>query len=228
MRRFGLILALLPACVVAKSVGDDPETAGVDGGEGDPSGSTSTTTGASSVSATSTAGGTGTVTPSYEECGVNVVPVEPGGPSYTDIIECEEGCTITIHSGAPTGWSGDQAIADCLCMSIDCGGWNGNSGGGEEGPIPESEVSTSTTTGPLDCGYDPPPNAGPGEYSSRCVCETCEFVFEDISEEDVLALDEETCECLCQQGDCGGQQGYGEATSAGSETGVPDTSGTSG
>lgn len=227
MKRFApaLLLALTPACVVQKSVGEDPETAGV-GNEG-PGDATDTTSSTSGASATSQ-GGTGTATPSYEACGVTVVPVVPGGPRYTDILECAGGCTITIHSGAPTGFDGDKAIGDCLCQSIDCGGWTGNTGGGEEGPVSD-ESGTTSTGGNAGCGFDPAPGNGNGssEYSARCICETCEFVFEDIAEADAIAFteDESICECLCEQGNCGVVDGYGEVSGVYSSGEAPDSDG---
>jgi hypothetical protein len=224
----GLLAVLLPACVIDKSVGDDPESQGVqdDNGSSNSNGNSESdsTTAASgaSVSVSSSQGGTGTATPSYQECGVTVVPVEPGGPVYTDALVCAAGCSITIESGAPTGFQGSQEIGNCLCDSIGCGGWTSESTTGADPTSPDGD----STTGSAACGYDPAPDPSPGLYSSRCVCETCEFVFEDISEADVSALDDTICACLCESGDCGGVQGYGEATSGGSTGDVGDSSGT--
>jgi hypothetical protein len=194
--RHSLLLGmLLPACVVAKSVGDEPESQGV---ENDGSASESSSTSGGSISASSSQSGTGQSEPDYASCGVTIVPPGGGPVPYFDIVYCDGGCTIALHSAVPTGWNGDPEMGDCLCASIGCGGWSMD-------PVTTDPPTTDTTTGASGCGFEPEPWDGQ-PYSVTCGCETCNVSLDALSPDDANMLfdDAEICDCLCEQAGCGG------------------------
>jgi hypothetical protein len=224
VRRSIFLGLLLPACVLAKSVGDDPESEGVQGNTATPESEDSSSTSDGSISASSSQSGTGQATPDYASCGVTIVPPEPGQAYWSDELTCEGGCVLELRSTVPTGFEGDPETGDCLCESIGCGGWTGDTHG-------SGYVSDGDSGAVNSCDFDPPPWDGAGHYSVSCGCETCDVRFDDISPEDAdffFDNGEELCDCLCEDAGCGEPFAtHGEAGGSAS-TGLPGDDTTSG
>lgn len=239
----GLAL-LLPGCLVAKSVGDDPDTADLsdsaDSATEDPSDTAtppdSSTSG--SASGTSTSSGTGAPTATsgtvstvttgggdpLMQCGVE--PVPPGLPGYMYSFECGTGqCSFAFV--VPLPLDSDEDVAACLC-EIGCGepfGGEAEVGGGTPGPHGPDYDGV--------CDVEIYPNEGGGYYEQLCACETCEVSVEDVSAQTVLSPLE--CDCLCLEAGCGyseggtsgvGSDGESDSSTSGGTDGT-DTAGTS-
>lgn len=215
------VAGLLSGCFIDAKIGDDPESgsagttdSGDEGestttvfpGEGSGSASatstTSTTGGEPSASATATGPGPNPVDQdtALELCGVEVVPIEPGGPEYYEGVECSEGCSIDIQTSVP---SGIYEHGECLCEAIACGEPIGGttSEGGDVPTDTETDTETGETDGDPDgCGPFPDGNAG-----FTCSCEMCSI---DVNDVDAAWLDGEAdleaiCECMCGGAGCG-------------------------
>lgn len=150
------------------------------------------TASATSGSPTMTSAGEddGSTLDALEQCGVVVVPPEPGGPLYQEGIECEDGCQVDVESAEPTGI---YEQGECICEALGCG----SLGGG-----------TTGTTGEPGDTESPPDGCGPfpdGQESFICGCEMCSIVVNDVDaawlagEADLQAI----CECMCGGAGCG-------------------------
>lgn len=211
------LLGSVGGCIIDAKIGDDPLGGSEDttAGETESVESTTTTTSAGYTSGAEPGNsGTATAAPpseddggsgssvsatgagpspgvdqdtALEQCGVVVVPPEPGGPLYQEGIECELGCSVDLESGEPIGLY-DQG--QCVCDAMACG----ELGGGTTGELPGD-----TDGEPDGCGPFP---VGDGGFT--CVCEMCSI---DVTNVDATWVEDEAdlnaiCECMCGGAGC--------------------------